>query len=70
MKKEFVIYLTILLLSALILHPDLLSDPLKRIEMMSERANYYHPIVFSLAIYLIVGLGRLIVLGFKRLTGR
>lgn len=70
MKKELLIYLAILILSALILHPDLLTDPLKRIEMMSERANYYHPVVFSLAIYLVIGLGRLIVAGIKKLTRR
>lgn len=70
MKKELLIYLSILILSALVLHPDLLTDPLKRIDMMSERANYYHPVLFSLAIYLVVGFGRLIVAGIKKLTSR
>ncbi len=70
MKKELLIYVVLLILSALVVHPDLLTDPFKRIETMSERANYYHPIVFSLPIYLVVGLGRLIVMGIKKLTRR
>ncbi len=68
MKKELLIYVSIIIFSAIVIHPDLLIDPLKRIGMMSERANYYHPFVFSLAIYLIIGMGRLLVIGIKKLT--
>ncbi len=67
MKKELLIYLTIIILSALFMHFDLLTDPLHRIEMMSEQANYYHPFLFGFGLYLIIGLFRLIILGIKKI---
>lgn len=70
MKKELLIYLVIILLSALIMHPDLLSDPMARLETMAGRANYYHPLLFGLGIYLLIGAVRLIIKWISRVIKR
>lgn len=70
MKKELLLYLGILLLSALAFHSDLLSNPTARLEMMSERANYYHPLVFGFGVYLVIGVFRLIVIGIGKIIKR
>lgn len=70
MKKEFLIYCAIVILSAFILHPDLLTDPEARLTTMSERSNYYHPLLFGLGIYLVIGLFRLILIGIIKLIKR
>ena len=70
MKKELLFYLLIVIVSALIIHPDLLTDPGSRLEMMSDRANYYHPLLFGLAIYLSIALLRLIGVGLRKIIKR
>lgn len=70
MKKELLIYLFIVILSALIFHPDLLSEPGSRLAMMSDRANYYHPLLFGLVIYLGIAVLRLILLGLRKIIKR
>jgi hypothetical protein len=69
-KKEVVIYFVLLLFSALLIHSDLLTKPAVRLEMMSDRSNYYHPFVFGFILYLVVGIFRLIVVGIKKLIKR
>ena len=48
-------------------HPDLLTAPIDRLESMYERGNYYHSFVIALAVYLLIGIGRLLVIGIKKL---
>ena len=50
-KKELLYYLLTLIILALILHIDLLSDPLARLELMQEKENYTHPFVYSFVVY-------------------
>lgn len=69
-KKELLIYSAIVTLSALILHPDLLSEPAARLTTMVERSNYYHPLLFGLGIYLVIGLLRLTVVGIIKIIRR
>lgn len=59
-----------MIVSAIILHPDLLSDPMERFTVMSDRANYYHPFLFGLIPYLIIGLFRLLYLGIRKIIKR
>ena len=66
MRKELLIYLFIVLFSALVVHPDLFSDPMARFETMMGRANYYHPFLFGLGIYLLIGALRLFVKWVRR----
>ncbi|WP_345975991.1 hypothetical protein [Sulfurimonas sp. HSL3-7] len=70
MKKELLIYLLTVVVSALIMHPDLLSTPLIRFDTMANRANYYHPFLFGLGVYLMIGIVRLIVVGLKKIMKR
>lgn len=53
-KREIYIFLTILILLAAIWHSDLLTDPMGRVDLMSQRGNYAHPFIWSISIYVIV----------------
>jgi len=53
-KKELLYYFLTLLVLALIMHIDLLSDPLSRLQMMQEKENYTHPFLYSFVIYFII----------------
>jgi len=63
MAKELLIYLAIVLVSSLLFHPDLLTEPLQRLSWMHDHANYYHPLLFGLGIYLLIGIPRLLYFG-------
>ncbi len=52
-KKEVLYYLLTLLILALIMHIDLLSDPFSRLQTMGEKENYFHPFLYSFIIYII-----------------
>jgi hypothetical protein len=54
LKKEFMYYLLTLLILTLIAHSDLLSDPFARFNLMQEKENYFHPILYSLVIYSVI----------------
>ena len=51
LKREFFIYIAILILLTLVMHSDLLSNPSSRFEMMYEKGNYTHPFLYSFVIY-------------------
>jgi len=53
-KKEILYYLLTLVLLTLIIHIDMLSDPLTRLELMQEKGNYSHPFIYTLIVYGIV----------------
>ena len=50
-KKEALYYLLTLLVLALIMHTDLLSDPFARFDTMHEKGNYSHPFLYTLIVY-------------------
>jgi len=52
---------------SLLFHPDLLTEPLKRLSWMHERSNYYHPLLFGLGGYLLVLILRLLYFGTLKL---
>ena len=60
-KKESIVYFSILLLLTLVMHSDLLSEPLLRIELMYEKGNYFHPFFYTSVIYSIALIIRLIL---------
>jgi len=60
-QKEFFYYLLTLLILALIMHIDLLSDPLARFQLMEEKQNYSHPFLYSFIIYFIIFILRKII---------
>ncbi|MCX6077571.1 MAG: hypothetical protein NTW78_11910 [Campylobacterales bacterium] len=50
-KKEVLYYLFTLLALALIMHNDLLNNPLLRLHNMYEKENFFHPFLYSFVIY-------------------
>jgi len=60
-KKEILIYLSTLFVLALIMHIDLISDPLSRLNAMQEKDNYFHPFLYSFIIYAIIFILRKII---------
>jgi len=61
LKKEILYYLLTLLILALMMHIDLLSNPLARLELMQEKENYLHPFLYSFIIYIIIFILRKII---------
>ena len=61
LKREIFYYLLTLLILALIMHFDLLSDPLARFELMQEKGNYTHPFLYTLIIYSVILIFRKII---------
>jgi len=57
---ELLYFLALLLVLALMQHPDLLSSPLERMARMAEKGNFIHPLLWTSAVYLAIGFVRLI----------
>lgn len=53
-SKEILLLGTIFALAALGVHPDLLSDPISRFNALISKGAYWHPLLFSLALYLML----------------
>lgn len=53
-RKEILLLGAIFVLTALGVHPDLLSDPIARLNTLLSQGAYWHPFLFSLALYLIL----------------
>jgi len=54
LKKELTIYTALLTLLIFLMHPDMLSDPTVRLGLMQDKANYVHPLLYTLFVYLIL----------------
>jgi hypothetical membrane protein len=52
--KEIIIYFIILIVLAVLMHPDLLSNPSERLTAISELGKESHPFIYSFIFYLIV----------------
>lgn len=52
--RELTIYITLLVVFALLIHPDLLGDPMSRVAHWIERGNFYHPFVYTFFVYLVL----------------
>ena len=53
-KKEVLYYLLTLVILALIMHIDLLNNPLLRLQHMNEKGNYTHPFIYSFIVYAVI----------------
>ncbi len=60
-RKEIMLLGAIFVLAALGVHPDLLSDPISRFNALISQGAYWHPFLFSAAIYLILAFLRYII---------
>ncbi len=64
--KELLIFAVILVILAFIQHQDLLTEPLKRWDMLMNKVNgtsIEHPFYWTLGAYMVLGAGRLIIVG-------
>jgi len=50
-KKEVLFYGITLVLLTLLIHSDIVGNPLARIELMQEKENYSHPFLYSFIVY-------------------
>lgn len=53
-KKEILIYLVMLFVLSMISHSDFLSNPFVRFQMMYEKGNYFHPLIYTFVIYSVI----------------
>ena len=60
-KIELIYFTLILILLAVLQHTDLLTSPLERIDAMTQKENFLHPLLWTSIVYLVVGLLRLIL---------
>lgn len=68
--KELLYFSAILVILAIMQHPDLLTAPLERLSQMNNNGNYLHPFFWSLIVYLSIGIFRLIIKFIKYLINR
>ena len=54
LKKELLFYIVILIVLALVMHSDLLTSPLARLDLMKEKGNYFHPFMYSFVLYSVI----------------
>ena len=68
--KELLLFTLILTVLTLIMHSDLLTDPVSRFSTMSERENFYHPFIYTSIVYFTVLFMRLLTLSLKTLINK
>ncbi|NPA65849.1 MAG: hypothetical protein GXO11_03105 [Epsilonproteobacteria bacterium] len=59
--REGVYFLVLLFVLALLIHPDLLSSPMERIDAAIESGNYFHPLLYTGVLFSIFFILRFIV---------
>ncbi|QOY51680.1 hypothetical protein [Candidatus Sulfurimonas baltica] len=69
-KIELLYFLIILIVLALLQHQDLLTSPLKRIDLMREKENYLHPLLWTSIVYSAIGVLRLAIKSIFYLKNR
>ena len=70
LKREFLYYITIFVILALIMHIDLLRDPLARLELMKEKDNYSHPFFYTFILYSVILVLRSIINFVSKIFGK
>lgn len=61
LKIEFLYFSILLIILAILQHSDLLTSPLNRVELMIQKENYFHPLLWTSIVYLVIGTLRLII---------
>jgi hypothetical protein len=59
--KELIIYMLIFVTLALLMHLDLFTEPVSRFSTMLERENFYHPLVYTSIVYIVILFFRLFI---------
>ena len=52
--RELLYFVIIFVILALIMHIDILSNPLARLDLMKEKDNYSHPFFYAFIVYSVV----------------
>lgn len=60
-KKELIYFVLLLIILSIIQHSDFLSDPINRFNLIIEKDNYAHPLIWTLIVYMIIGAVRLTI---------
>lgn len=50
-KKEILYFFITFIVLALIMHIDLLNNPLERLDLMQEKENFSHPFTYTFIVY-------------------
>ena len=61
LKREILYYIITLVILTLVMHIDLLTDPLSRFQIMQEKENYFHPFLYAFIVYIIILIIRKII---------
>ncbi len=73
-KKELLIYFAIIVIVAIVQHPDFLTAPIDRVSKLPSSVVYgmgpFHPLGFGLIGYAVIGILRLIIAGTKKVFRR
>ena len=71
MKKELIIFSVVLILFALVQHPDILTAPIERLKALPTSGAYgigaFHPIIFAMVGYLFIAVLRGIYKGISKI---
>lgn len=70
LKIEIFYFTVILLVLAFMQHSDLLTSPVQRVELMAEKGNFLHPLLWAFSVYVVVGIIRLIISYILNLKNR
>jgi ABC-type multidrug transport system fused ATPase/permease subunit len=70
LRIELLYFFGLLLVLALVQHPDLLSSPLQRVQNMINSSNYIHPLLWTFVLYFIIAIVRIIVATIQRFKNR
>ena len=54
LKIELLYFTAILVVLTFLQHPDLLTSPLERLELIIKNENFLHPFLWSFGVYLIL----------------
>lgn len=54
LRTHLIYFFAILLILAILQHSDLLTSPMARVELMAEKENYLHPLLWATPIYVVV----------------
>jgi len=59
--REAVVYTVLLILLSLLMHPDFFSHAQERLSHMHARENYYHPVIYTFFVYILLLFVRIVI---------
>jgi len=62
--REGIYFLVLLFVLAFLIHPDLLSSPMQRVNAALESGNYFHPLLYTGVLFVLLFIFRFV---FKKI---